>query len=157
MNRPMVGYVVTFLAVAGLAISGSWLNRPAQANEPQTDSLKTATVWQGTCEQVSPKSSYPMVLFIKERAGNAFGAVAWYPTLGDGLIELTGTVGPQGAVTFTEQKVIHGDVTPGQQRVVAGSKYTATLGRATLYGTGEWSNPKSLEKDTLRFSLSLAE
>ena len=157
MNRPMLGYAVTFVVVAGLAIGGSWANRPAQAEEPPADPLNPATVWRGTCEQSNPKASYPMVLFIKQRQGETFEAVAWYPTLGDGLIKVSGKVGPNGVVTFTEEKVIHGEVTPDHRIVVAGSKYTATLDRATLKGTGEWSDPKTNENDTLEFSLNLAE
>ena len=157
MNRPMLGYVVAFAVVAGLAITGSWANRTVLAAKPSVDPLEPSTVWQGTCEQSNPKSSYPMVLFIKQRKGEAFGAVAWYPTLGDGLVEVTGRVGPDGTVSFTEEKVIHGEGTSDHQGVVAGSKYTATLDRGTLKGTGKWSNKKTNETDTLKFSLTLAD
>jgi hypothetical protein len=40
---------------------------------------------------------------------------------------------------------------------VAGSKYTATLDRNTLKGTGEWEDPTTKQKATLKFSLKLAE
>jgi hypothetical protein len=161
MNRLVLGCVAAFAVLIGFLWSG-WPPEPAAAwagaGRAPADRLQANTVWQGTCVQSKPKDSYPMVLFIKQRRGNTFEAVSWYPTLENGLITVTGKVGPQrGTVTFSENAVIHGEATADRAGVVAGSKYTAKVEGASLRGTGTWSDPRSGQGGTLRFSLRLAQ
>jgi hypothetical protein len=141
----------------GLLVAGSLDTRSLRAGE-MADLFKVNSVWQGTCDQSNPKSSYPMILFIKQRKGDTFEGVTWYPTLENGLVKITGLIDAKGAVTFTEENVIHGEAT--EQRpdgVVAGSKYKANMERTILKGSGEYMDPKTKAEFTLKFSLKLAE
>src|SRR5262249_26522483 len=143
-------------AVIGLATVGSFISPSLCAEEPP-DVFKVNSVWQGTLEQSNPKSSDPMILFVKQRKGDSFEGVTWYPTIGNGLIKVTGRIDGKGGVTFTEEKVIHGDVTAQGRVVVAGSKYSAKLEGTVLKGTGEWVDPKTKDVYPMKFSLKSAE
>lgn len=81
-------------AFIGLAVVGSFGTQFLRAAE-QADLFKVNSVWQGTCEQSNPKSSYPMILFVKQRKGDTFEGVTWYPTLGNGLVKVTGRTDPR--------------------------------------------------------------
>ncbi|MFO0865294.1 MAG: RICIN domain-containing protein [Gemmataceae bacterium] len=141
----------------GKAKGQVWTIKSAQLDAPPLDALKVGTVWQGMCEQTNPNASYPMVLYIKRRSGNAFEATAWYPTVADGLVTVSGKVGPNGAVTFMEDQVIHGEGAAGRQGVLAGGRFTVTLDRGTLMGTGECQHPELKGTMTLKVSLKLAQ
>src|SRR4029077_10960744 len=60
---------VVSAAFIGLAVAGSVDTGSLRAGE-QTDPVKVNSLWQGTCEQSNPNSSYPMILFVKQRKGN---------------------------------------------------------------------------------------
>lgn len=141
----------------GLALAGSPADQPGRANESACSGLKTSQVWQGTCGWSKPKESHQVVLFIRKCERGAFEGVIWYPMLGDGLMTVSGKTGPDGSVLFTEDKVLHGELTPTRPGVLAGSKFTAKLGRGTLKGTGEWSDPKTDERVAMEIALKLAE
>jgi hypothetical protein len=143
---------------AFIALSSAQVFRPGalRADEP-ADGLTANSVWQGNMEQSNPKSSYPVILFVKQRNGNAFEGTTWYPTLGNGLLKVTGQIAANGTVTFTEDKVIHGDTFEGNFVVIAGSKYTAELRKTTIVGTGELTLPNSNEVAKLTFTLKRAE
>jgi hypothetical protein len=141
----------------GLVVAVSFDTWSLRAGE-EADLLKVNSVWQGTCDQSNPKSSYPTILFIKQRKGDTFEGVTWYPTLENGLIKITGRIDAKGAVTFTEEKVIHGEATDQRpDGVVAGSKYNANLERRILKGSGEYMDPETKAESTLKISLKLAE
>jgi len=147
---------VLIAVLAALTCSGLSGRLPERGDEP-ADPFPLNSVWQGTMEQSKPKSSYPVILFVKQRQGDTFEGMTWYPTLGNGLLEVTGRVDAKGAVTFTEDKVIYGEVHGKDMVVVAGSKYTAKLEKSALKGSGEWTDPKTNQTAALTFSLRLAE
>jgi hypothetical protein len=70
---------------------------------------------------------------------------------------VAGRVAANGGVTFTEAKVIYGELHGQNQIVVAGSNYAGTLDKSALKGTGEWVDPKTKDSSTLKFSLKMAE
>jgi hypothetical protein len=129
---------------------------PDRELEP-ADTFTANSVWQGTMEQSNPKSSYPVILFVKRRQGEAFEGTIWYPTLGNGLLKVTGRVDAKGAVTFTEDRVIYGEVHGNNLIVVAGSKYSGKLEKSALKGHGSWTHPQTNETVTLTFSMRRAE
>jgi hypothetical protein len=98
-----------------------------------------------------------MILFVQERWADEFEGVTWYPTLGNGLSTVTGRIEANGLVTLSEDEVIFGEATEQRQGILAGAKYTAKLGKTTLKGNGEWTDPKTKEVATLTFLLMLAE
>lgn len=122
-----------------------------------TDALKANSVWGGTGEQSKPKLAYPMILFVKQRWGEAFEGMTWYPTLENGLIKVTGQIGANGAVTFSDDEVIFGEATEQRPGVVGGAKYIAKLEKMTLKGNGELIDPETKEVVTFSFFLKLAE
>jgi hypothetical protein len=52
-----------------------------------------------------------------------FEGVTWYPTLANGLVKVPGKVDANGTVTFSEEKVIHGEATNERLGVLSGSKF----------------------------------
>jgi SecDF, P1 head subdomain len=121
-----------------------------------TDALKVFSVWQGTGEE-SSMQPYPMILFINHRWGEDFEGTTWYPLLGNGLIKVSGRIDANGVVALSEDEVISGEATEQRQGVVAGGKYTAKLEKNTLTGNGKYTDPKTKEGVTFKFSLKLAE
>jgi hypothetical protein len=121
------------------------------------DAVKVNSVWQGTGYQSKPALSYPMILFVKRRWGEDFEGVTWYPTLENGLINVTGRIDANGVVAFSEDKVIYGEATDQRQGMLAGAKYTAKLDKMTLQGNGDWTDPKTKEVVKLTFFLELAK
>lgn len=99
---------------------------------------------------------YHMIMFVKYRWGEDFEGVIWYPTLGNGLIKVTGQIDANGVVTFSEDEVISGEGTDQGQGVVAGARYTAKLGKMTLTGSGKFIDPKTKAVFTLKFFMKLA-
>jgi hypothetical protein len=89
--------------------------------------VKAHSVWQGTYDQTG-WGIYPMILFIKSRTGDAFEGTTWYPTLGNGLLRVSGQVKPDGVITFTEEEIIYG------RNFFIGCVYTASLAGNTLKG-----------------------
>ena len=88
--------------------------------------------------------------------------MAWYPTLQNGLISVTGRIGPKGAVSFKEERVIHGEWTADRKGVAAGSAYQGTLKGGVLKEIGSWTGPESSGssntiQSSLKFSLRLAK
>lgn len=88
--------------------------------------------------------------------------MAWYPTLQNGLISVTGRIGPKGAVSFEEERVMHGDWTADREGVAAGSVYQGTLKGGVLKGTGSWSGlepsgSSNTIQSSLKFRLKLAK
>jgi hypothetical protein len=99
-----------------------------------------------------------MILYIKQRKGAEFEAVTWYPTQENGLLRVTGRVGEKGAITFIEDKVIHGEATPKRNTgVVPGMKLTGQMDKTTIKGSGEWTGPAFNGPVRVKFSLKLAE
>jgi hypothetical protein len=157
----MVAAVLIAFTVAGtFGASSLWADE-------QADRFLVSSVWPGMMEQLNPKSSYPVVLFVKQRKGDAFEGATWYPTLGNGLLKVTGRIDTRGKVTFTEDEVIHAELLgDGLIHVVAGSKFTAKLEKTLLTGSGkitEFTDPNTKktislkEASRLTFSLKLAE
>ena len=121
-----------------------------------TDALKVFSVWQGTGEEQT-MLPYPMILFINHRWGDDFEGTTWYPLLGNGLIKVTGRIDSNEVVALSDDAVICGEVTEQRQGVLAGAKFTAKLEKNTLTGNGKWTDPKTKEEVSLKFSLKLAE
>ena len=96
--------------------------------EKPSASIKVHSVWQGTFDQVGWQA-YPMILFISWRMGDAFEGMTWYPTVGNGLLAISGQIEPDGVITFTEDEVIQGST-----GVLSGGRYTARLEGDTLEG-----------------------
>jgi len=119
-----IGVLVICCLVSGCATTAV----KEESIEPVNDALKVHSVWHGTCDQTGWEP-YPMVLFIQNRKGKAFEGTTWYPTLGNGLVKASGQVSPEGVVTFTEKRVIHGILS-----VMSGAKFTATLEGNNLEG-----------------------
>lgn len=166
MTRVLWGCIAAVAVLSGGAWSGGPELRGVWAGEQSADALKVNSVWQGTCTQSDPKSSYPMVLFVKKRNGETFEGMTWYPTLGNGLVAVTGQVDAKGAVTFKEKKVLYGESYGDDQRVVSGITYNAKLDKTRLTGSAkvtEYDGPRSgktiklKEPVTVEFSLKLAE
>ncbi|MBD2000563.1 hypothetical protein H6G00_28825 [Leptolyngbya sp. FACHB-541] len=139
------------------AVAGPPADQPERANGFACGGLKTSQVWQGTCGWSKPKESHQVVLFIRKCERGVFEGVIWYPTLGDGLMTVSGKTSPDGSVLFTEDKVLYGELTHTRPGVLAGSKFTAKLSCSTLEGTGEWSDPKTDERVAMEIALKLAE
>lgn len=152
MRPSRFGWLVLLSCPALLSLD----NPVARADDP-ADAFKANSVWNGTFEQSKPKQSDAMVLFVKERRGDTFEALAWYPSLNSGVTRLTGQIGEKGVVTFTEDRVIHGASVGGGSGVIAGTKYTGKLDGSKLTGTGEFATKKKKEVITATFSLKLAE
>lgn len=89
-------------------------------------SIQEESVWQGT---YYGRTSYPMILFISSRTGDAFKGMTWYPTLNNGLLTVTGQIKPDGIIKFTEEEIICG------RNLFAGCIYTASLEGNTLKGS----------------------
>lgn len=120
------------------------------------DAFKVFSVWQGTGEEPSMQP-YPMILFISHRWGEDFEGTTWYPLLGNGIIKVTGRIDANGVVALSDDEVISGEATEQRQGVLAGAQFTAKLEKNTLTGNGKWTDPKTKDKVTLKFSLKLAE
>lgn len=132
----------------------------------EVDLFKVNSAWHGTMEQSKPKSSYPVILSIKKRKDDTFEGVTWYPTLGNGLIMVTGRIDGKGTLTFSEDKVLYAEIFDNDRTVVAGPKYTAKLEKTVLKGSGEireYTDPNTQTKIKLRepvivtFSLKLVK
>ena len=117
------------------------------------------SIWQGIVEQSRPKSSYPAVLFIKELDGDSLKGTMWYPSLGNGLVKLSGRISAEGTVTLYEEEVLFAQpYRDGKLHVVEGTKYTAVLDGSVMKGTGElreFTDPNSKEKVTLKQAVTL--
>jgi len=113
------------------------LSEVAETTDDNEEAIKTHSVWQGTYDQVDWKV-YPMVLFISSRTGNAFEGMTWYPTLGNGLITMSGEIKPDGVITFTEDEVLY-----GEESVVSGCIYTGSLKGNTLKGLATLEDRKT--------------
>jgi len=146
----------TLAAVIALTLPASPRLATVGAAEP-ADPLKINSVWQGTMEQSNPKSSYPVILFIKQRNGNAFEGVTLYPTLGNGLLKVTGRIEEGGKLTFSEDSVIHAEKFDQDLICIAGSKYTGELKSGAISGSGELALPGTNEVARLTFSLKSAQ
>jgi len=125
---------LTIGALVVLCLVGGCVATAVNENKP-SNPIKTHSVWQGTCDQTGVKP-YPMILFIKNRKGEAFEGTTWYPTLNNGLIKVSGQIRPKGIVTFTEDEVIWSSYIEGVRGgcVISGSQYTATIEGNTLKG-----------------------
>jgi hypothetical protein len=126
---------------------------PAEPADP----LTINSVWQGTGQQSKPALTYPMILFVQQRWGDEFEGITWYPTLGSGLSTVKGRIEATGVVTLSEDEVIFGEATEQRLGIVAGAKYMAKLGKTTLEGNGEWTDPTTKDVATLTFLLRLAQ
>jgi hypothetical protein len=98
-----------------------------------------------------------MILFVQQRWGDEFEGITWYPTLGSGLSTVKGRIEATGVVTLSEDEVIFGEATEQRLGIVAGAKYMAKLGKTTLEGNGEWTDPTTKDVATLTFLLRLAQ
>jgi hypothetical protein len=144
-----------FTAAAVLCLSASGERSTFRADEPRYP-FKANTVWRGeyTLDKTdyAPESKpFPLVLFIKQRQGAEFTGVTWHPTQDNGLLLVTGRVAEKQTITFSADKVIHGD------RVDALWKFMGQLDKTTLKGSGEWSGPSFNGPIRLKYSLKLAE
>ena len=124
---------LTIGALVVLCLVGGCVATAVNENKP-SNPIKAHSVWQGTCDQRNSEP-YPMILFIKNRDGNAFEGTTWYPTLNNGLIKVSGQIRPKGIVTFTEDELIRSSYIEGiRGGVISGSQYTATIEGNNLKG-----------------------
>ena len=121
-KKMIVGLVVLY---TGLVLTGCVSSMRAS----YSNLFKIYSVWQGTCDQPGYKP-YPMILVIESRKGDAFDGITFYPKYGGGLIKVSGQIGPENIIKFTETEVVYG-------KVVSGSQYTATVKGNTLRGRYE--------------------
>jgi hypothetical protein len=99
-----------------------------------------------------------MILFIKNRKGDAFEGTTWYPTLNNGLVKVSGQIRPKGIVTFTEDEVIRSSYIEGVRRgVLSGSQFTATIKGNTLKGGYVITLPSTGKVDKGNILLKLAD
>jgi len=61
---------------------------------------------------------------------------------------VTGRIEANGFVTLSEDEVIFGEATEQRQGILARAEYTAKLGKTTLKGNAEWTDPKTKEVAT---------
>jgi hypothetical protein len=74
------------------------------------------------------------------------------------LLRVTGHVGEKGAITLSEEKVLHGEATATRPvGVVAGMKFTGQRENTTIQGSGEWTGSAFNGPVRLTFRLKLAE
>ena len=123
---------LTIGALVVLCLVGGCVATAVNENKSSSP-IKAHSVWQGTCDQRNSEP-YPMILFIKNRDGNAFEGTTWYPTLNNGLIKVSGQIRPKGIVTFTEDEVIRIEGSITRRDVMSGSQYTATIEGNNLKG-----------------------
>ena len=111
-----------------LCLIGSCATTTVKEEKPSA-SVEVHSVWQGTFDQFGWQA-YPMILFISWRVGDAFEGMTWYPTVGNGLLTISGQIKPDGVITFTEEEVIQGST----RGVLSGGRYTASLEGNILEG-----------------------
>ncbi|UCD05597.1 MAG: hypothetical protein JSV98_10890 [candidate division WOR-3 bacterium] len=144
-----IGALVAVCMVGGCAST-------AVKKSTHSDSIKAHSVWQGTCDQRGVKP-YPMILFIKNRKGDAFEGMTWYPTLNNGLITISGQIRPEGIVTFTEDEVIYGGPNEYRPGVISGGQFTATIEGNNLKGGYEITPPGTGNVEKGNILLKLAD
>jgi hypothetical protein len=135
-----IGLILILCLVSGCATN-------AVKENPASNAMKVNSLWQGTFHQVGWDEPYPMVLFVSSRTGNAFEGATWYPSLGYGLITMSGEIKPDGVITFTEEKVIYQG-----SGVISGTIYPASLEGDTLKGVATIRSRKAGD-----FTLKLAD
>ena len=122
IKAQIIGSLLVLCLVGGCATTAVKESTPS-------NSIKEHSVWQGTFHQVGWKDPYPMILFINSRAGDAFEATTWYPTLRNGLLTVSGQIKPDGVITFTEEEIIY-----HEGNILSETIYTGILEGNTLKG-----------------------
>src|SRR4051812_26468316 len=90
----------------------------------------------GTCTSEADGSTFPIVMVVKERNGNAFGGEIQWPTLNSAKTKFRGTI-TGDSISFEEYEAIS-----GQDDVEIPMKYSGKVSGNSMTGKNEHDDPE---------------